>query len=252
MRAPFPAGKGRFSGCPTWEHTIESGREPSKEQPENSTIMSSSLQPGAGNGNVVVTDHAQVLLTEIKHLRDSVGEIRQTMSSYPALIERQASTERRQLDTETRFAEALEKVESSIIRIHDQMDEVRVLVQDDTHKLRGEFRDFREAHRAEVSLQMSTAVSTLTDQVRNLNSQVDGVKTETASWINKGKGVWFVASILWGIIQAGVIASVSFMFTEIRSMHDWRIAADHRIEVIELRHKVEDDKGAPAPQPRPR
>ena len=206
----------------------------------------SSLQPSAGTGGLV-TDHAQVLLTELKHLRDSVGEIRQTMSSYPALIERQASTERRQLDTENRFAEALEKVESSIGRMHDRMDEVRILVQDDTHKLRAEFRDFRESHRAEVNLQITTVVSTLTHQVRNLDTQVDTVKTETASWINKGKGAWFTASILWGIIQAGVIASVSFMFTEISSMHDWRITADHRIEAIEVRHKVADDKGVPPP-----
>lgn len=206
----------------------------------------SSLQPSAGTGGLV-TDHAQVLLTELKHLRDSVGEIRQTMSNYPALIERQASTERRQLDTENRFAEALEKVESSIVRIHDRMDEVRILVQDDTHKLRGEFRDFRESHRAEVNLQITAVISTLTDQVRDLNTQVDTVKTETTSWINKGKGAWFAASILWGIIQVGVIASVSFMFTEISSMHDWRIAADHRIEAIEVRHKVEDDKGALSP-----
>jgi hypothetical protein len=56
-----------------------------------------------------------------------------------------------------------------------------------------------------------------------------------------------VASVLWGIIQVGIIAFVSFMFTEISSMHDWRIAADHRIEVIEVRHKVEDDKGALSP-----
>ena len=213
-------------------------------------LMSTNLQPGVTIGGSIGAEHAQVLLTEIKHLRDSMAEIRQTMSSYPALIERQASTERRQLDTETRYAEALEKVESSIIRIHDRMDEVRILVQDDTHKLRGEFRDFREAHRAEVNLQMSTAISTLTDQVRTLGSHVDSVKTETASWINKGKGAWFVASILWGTIQVGVIAAVTFMFSEIRSAHDWRIAAGHRLEVIETRHKAEDDgKGVPSALP---
>ena len=209
--------------------------------------MNSPLQqPGAHTVNVIDTGMQQAILTEIRNMRDTVTEVRTTVASYPALIERQATTEQRQQETEGRFADALEKVEQSIIRIHDRMDEVRDIVQKDMMDVKEDFRSFRDEHRKEVVTLIEANTSSYGKQVADLTRKVTEVKTETAGWINKGKGAWFVASILWGVIQLAIIAMMGWFFTEVRSLHDWKIVAEHRFETIEHRHDTEDARN-PAP-----
>ena len=209
--------------------------------------MNSPLQqPGAHTVNVIDTGMQQAILTEIRNMRDTVTEVRTTVASYPALIERQATTEQRQQETEGRFADALEKVEQSIIRIHDRMDEVRDIVQKDMMDVKEDFRSFRDEHRKEVVTLIEANTSSYGKQVADLTRKVTEVKTETEGWINKGKGAWFVASILWGVIQLAIIAMMGWFFTEVRSLHDWKIVAEHRFETIEHRHDTEDARN-PAP-----
>jgi hypothetical protein len=198
-------------------------------------------QPGAHQAiNVIDTGMQQAILTEIRNLRDTVTEVRTTVASYPALIERQATTEQRQQETENRFADALEKVEQSIIRIHDRMDEVRDIVQKDMIDVKEDFREFRDEHRKEVIALIDANTSAYAIQISDLTKKVTEVKTETEGWINKGKGAWFVASILWSVIQLAIIAMMGWFFTEVRSLHDWKIVAEHRFETIERRHDGED------------
>ena len=209
--------------------------------------MNSPLQqPGAHTVNVIDTGMQQAILTEIRNMRDTVTEVRTTVASYPALIERQATTEQRQQETEGRFADALEKVEQSIIRIHDRMDEVRDIVQKDMMDVKEDFRSFRDEHRKEVVTLIEANTSSYGKQVADLTRKVTEVKTETEGWINKGKGAWFIASILWGVIQLAIIAMMGWFFTEVRSLHDWKIVAEHRFETIEHRHDTEDARN-PAP-----
>ena len=209
--------------------------------------MNSPLQqPGAHTVNVIDTGMQQAILTEIRNMRDTVTEVRTTVASYPALIERQATTEQRQQETEGRFADALEKVEQSIIRIHDRMDEVRDIVQKDMMDVKEDFRSFRDEHRKEVVTLIEANTSSYGKQVADLTRKVTEVKTETEGWINKGKGAWFIASILWGVIQLAIIAMMGWFFTEVRSLHDWKIVAEHRFETIERRHDTEDARN-PAP-----
>ena len=203
--------------------------------------MNSPLQqPGAHTVNVIDTGMQQAILTEIRNMRDTVTEVRTTVASYPALIERQATTEQRQQETEGRFADALEKVEQSIIRIHDRMDEVRDIVQKDMMDVKEDFRSFRDEHRKEVVTLIEANTSSYGKQVADLTRKVTEVKTETEGWINKGKGAWFVTSLLWGVIQLAIIAMMGWFFTEVRSLHDWKIVAEHRFETIERRHDGED------------
>jgi trehalose-6-phosphate synthase len=151
--------------------------------------MNSPLQqPGAHTVNVIDTGMQQAILTEIRNMRDTVTEVRTTVASYPALIERQATTEQRQQETEGRFADALEKVEQSIIRIHDRMDEVRDIVQKDMMDVKEDFRSFRDEHRKEVVTLIEANTSSYGKQVADLTRKVTEVKTETEGWINKGKG----------------------------------------------------------------
>ena len=138
--------------------------------------------------NVIDTGMQQAILTEIRNLRDTVTEVKTRIASYPALIERQAATEQRQQETENRFADALEKVESSIIRIHDRMDEVRDIVQKDMLDVKDDFRTFREEHRKEVIALIDANTSGHTTQIAELTREVSEVKSETEGWINKGKG----------------------------------------------------------------
>ena len=209
--------------------------------------MNSPLQqPGAHTVNVIDTGMQQAILTEIRNMRDTVTEVRTTVASYPALIERQATTEQRQQETEGRFADALEKVEQSIIRIHDRMDEVRDIVQKDMMDVKEDFRSFRDEHRKEVVTLIEANTSSYGKQVADLTRKVTEVKTETEGWINKGKGAWFVTSLLWGVIQLAIIAMMGWFFTEVRSLHDWKIVAEHRFETIEHRHDTEDARN-PAP-----
>lgn len=191
--------------------------------------------------NVIDTGMQQAILTEIRNLRDTVTEVKTRIASYPALIERQAATEQRQQETENRFADALEKVESSIIRIHDRMDEVRDIVQKDMLDVKDDFRTFREEHRKEVIALIDANTSGHTTQIAELTREVSEVKSETEGWINKGKGAWFVASILWGVIQIAIIAMMGWFFTEVRQLHDWKIVSDHKFEQIERRHIGEDN-----------
>ena len=204
----------------------------------------SNLQHPAGQQstvNVIDTGMQQAILTEIRNLRDTVTEVKTTIASYPALIERQATTEQRQQETENRFADALEKVESSIIRIHDRMDEVRDIVQKDMLDVKDDFRTFREEHRKEVIALIDANTSGHTTQIAELTRKVNEAKSETEGWINKGKGAWFVASILWGVIQIAIIAMMGWFFTEVRQLHDWKIVSDHKFEQIERRHIGEDN-----------
>ena len=204
----------------------------------------SNLQHPAGQQstvNVIDTGMQQAILTEIRNLRDTVTEVKTRIASYPALIERQAATEQRQQETENRFADALEKVESSIIRIHDRMDEVRDIVQKDMLDVKDDFRTFREEHRKEVIALIDANTSGHTTQIAELTREVSEVKSETEGWINKGKGAWFVASILWGVIQIAIIAMMGWFLTEVRQLHDWKIVSDHKFEQIERRHIGEDN-----------
>ena len=192
----------------------------------------------------------QAILTEIRFLRESIGEVKATVASYPALIERQASTEQRQQETENRFVDALEKVETSIIRIHERMDEVRDIVQRDLVDVKEEFRNFREEHRREVVDMITTGTAGLNAQMVELTRKVNDVKTETESWVNQGRGAWKVASILWGTIQAIILGAILWVFTEVQSVRDWKNVVEYKFQVIEQRHKGEDDETSSRPQAR--
>jgi hypothetical protein len=183
----------------------------------------------------------QAILTEMRFLREAVGEVKTTVASYPALIERQAATEQRQQETENRFVDALEKVESSIIRIHERMDEVRDIVQRDMIDVKEQFRSFREEHRREVTEMITTSQSVLITQMGDLTKKVTETKSETETWINQGKGAWKAASILWGAIQAVVVALMVWFFSEVQSIRDWKNVAEYKFQMIEQRHKGEDD-----------
>jgi prefoldin subunit 5 len=207
----------------------------------------STMQHGRDDGGTAGT--IQVLVTEIRHLTTAVGEIKQTVNSYPALLERQATTERRQMDTDQRLAEILEKMEKSIIRVHERMDDVRAQVQDDTQKVRIEFHEFTTSHRNEIANQMTTALEVLTQSVSSLDTKVTTVKAESESWINKGKGAWFAASVLMGIIQMVIVTSIGYVATELRSMHDWQLTADQTLKgLVAEKAKTAD---APITAPRP-
>jgi hypothetical protein len=182
---------------------------------------------------VIDTGVQQAILTEMRFLREAINEVKTTVSSYPALIERQASTEQRQAATEDRFVDALEKVETSIIRIHERMDEVRDIVSTDMQTVKEEFRQFREDHRKETVALVESGMGSIVSQTASLSTKVGDIKTETEGWINKGKGVWFVASIMWSAIQAIVLAVMMWFFSEVRTLHDWKVVADHRIEALE-------------------
>ena len=120
------------------------------------------------------------------------------------------------------------------------MDEVRDIVQKDMIDVKEDFREFRDEHRKEVIALIDANTSAYAIQISDLTKKVTEVKTETEGWINKGKGAWFVASILWGVIQLAIIAMMGWFFTEVRSLHDWKIVAEHRFETIARRHDGED------------
>jgi hypothetical protein len=218
--------------------------------PFKRTLDMSNLQHPTGpqsTVNVIDTGMQQAILTEMRFLRDAVTEVKTTVASYPALIERQATTEQRQQETENRFADALVKVEQSIIRIHDRMDEVRDIVQKDMIDVKEDFRTFRDEHRKEVSTLIEATTGNLSAHISDLSKKVSDVKSETESWVNKGKGAWFVASILWGVIQLAIVAMMGWFFTEVRGLHDWKIITEHKFEEIDRRHGGEDSVRPPAP-----
>jgi hypothetical protein len=177
-------------------------------------------------------DTRQIVLTELRHLRETISDIKATMTGYPALIERQNSTEKRQIDADNRFAESLERVNMSITRVHERMDEVRELVKKDVDKLKDELREFRESHKDEVNKQVNTALNNVVSQVNTLATQVTDIKTSSDSYINKGKGAVAATSTLLGVIQVIVLSVVGWLITEIQTLHDANIKNQQQIEFI--------------------
>jgi len=170
-----------------------------------------------------------VVLNEIRHLRESLAEIKQTVSALPVTVERTMTTERRQMDSDTRFTTALEKVELAVIRIHDRLDDVKQGTTGESYKIRTEFLEFRETHRDEVDEFITTSITGISTRLDALAVSVAASRVETDSWVNKGKGAWTTAALVLTIAQGVAALALGWVFTEIQDLHDWRIAVESKV-----------------------
>ena len=214
------------------------------------------------------------IAVELRHLSSAIKGIQETVSSYPAVIERQRIIESRQIEAEGRVADTLTSVNEMIVRLHTRMDEIRTLVIEDSRSSRDQINNAREDNRTfsvnlintfreEQDRQTTAVLDGITTQISNLakiteaiqtrlttdvnilNGELNNLRNETSSWINKGKGAWWAASILWGFIQVTVVAVMVNLFTDVRDLRDWKIATEQKVIRLEENNTRRDEHTLP-------
>lgn len=133
-----------------------------------------------------------------------MDEVRSVLTQVQLLNERYTNNDRRLVESEDRNSEALKRLELQVTRVHERLDELKV----------------------ETAVQISEAISPLVAKSDSLDVAIKGVRSDLDSWINRGKGAWFIASIAAGIFQCFIVAALAWALTEIKTLHDWRITID--------------------------
>lgn len=66
---------------------------------------------------------------------------------------------------------------------------------------------------------------------------IEAVERKADEWINKGRGAWATVMILGSMAQAVILSAIFYTFNHLRTAEDSLLLMDHRIQLIEQRHK---------------
>lgn len=163
---------------------------------------------------------AEVLARDIEKVETTVNELR------AAVLQIQISSGqiKQMEDSLGRFIERseimAERNDKSLTRLHERIDQLNNRVGEEISSMREELRNQHDEHRETVNQQIQTSVLALSTQVATLDQRIAAVKSETEGWINKGKGAWWSASVMWGVFGAALTGAVVWIFGEVRSLHD--------------------------------
>lgn len=161
--------------------------------------------------------------TDIVVMAGWMNEIRTSFSEIAVLTERYTQVERRLADTEERTADVLDEIKQQVVRVHDRLDAMQVAVREEVSGVRSEFRNFSDVHRGETTAQIAKAISPVWEKVDSNTKLIQDTKAELSSWINRGKGAWFVGAIFAGVFQACIVGALIWLLSEVKTTHDWRI-----------------------------
>lgn len=157
-------------------------------------------------------------------------EIRAAMGNMAVLYERDANRERRLVESEERHAQTLTEIKQQIVRVHQRLDQMNIAVREEVSSVREEFQRFGESHRQETTAQIDKAIEPVWQKVDENARAIKETKGELDGWINRARGGWFIGSICAGVFQGCIVAVLIWVFSEIKTMHDWRIMMEARRE----------------------
>lgn len=115
---------------------------------------------------------------------------------------------------------AQERNDKSMVRLHERLDELNSKLTQEVTNMKEEVRRAQEDHRGSVAHQIQTSIIAVTNQTSEMRKELTTLHTETEGWINRAKGAWWAASILWGLFGAGVLAAVAWVFSKVNNLNE--------------------------------
>jgi uncharacterized membrane protein YdfJ with MMPL/SSD domain len=161
-----------------------------------------------------------ILARDIEKMEAAIGQLRAAVLDTQITSGKITSLEQTISQFIARSEVIADKNEKSMVRLHERIDSLNTKVGEEISSMRDEIRNQHQDHRETVNSQIQTSVIALTSQVGALDKRLSDVKSETEGWINRGKGAWWSASVVWGVFGAAVFGSVAWLFGEVRTMHE--------------------------------
>jgi uncharacterized protein (DUF2344 family) len=161
-----------------------------------------------------------ILARDVEKIETSVNQLRAAVLDAQITSGKISSLEATINQFIARSEVIADKNEKSMVRLHERIDSLNAKVGEEISSMREEIRNQHSDHRETVNNQIQTSIMALTSQVTTLDKRINDVKTETEGWINRGKGAWWSASIVWGLLGTAVLGSVAWIFGEVRTMHE--------------------------------
>jgi DNA anti-recombination protein RmuC len=161
-----------------------------------------------------------ILARDIEKMEASIAQLRAAVLDTQITSGKIQSLEQTISQFIARSEVIADKNEKSMVRLHERIDSLNSKVGEEISSMRDEIRNQHQDHRETVNSQIQTSVIALTAQVGALDKRLSDVKSETEGWINRGKGAWWSASLVWGVFGTAILGSVAWLFGEVRTMHE--------------------------------
>ena len=91
----------------------------------------------------------------------------------------------------------------------------------------------------EVKHDLSLDIEDTKVGIKNAMQTAKNVETESLGWINKGKGAWFAASMLWLVIYAVAGFIVKSMHDDFKSMQQLVVETQYEMKLHKDKHHRE-------------